>query len=236
MIRTMRSDSGKVSIIIPVVNEIDNVRQLIDGIASLPKTDSVNCIKEIVFVDDGSTDGTQQAIKSSDISAQGISIVLRERKEKHATVNAQLYGMSQAKHDVVIVMDGDLHHPVRYLPNLIEKYKEGFDLVIASRYIKGGSTERTLFHSMVSHGANFAAKIMLPPARKVRDSVSGFFIVNRKIVNSTIEPNGHNKLSLYILSGTRRLSVAEIPYSFVERNSGESKVAACGKGYIRNYL
>ena len=210
MITTSR-EFGSVSIVIPVVNEVDNVKRLVEEIGSLPKSDLTSSIKEIVFVDDGSTDGTQEAISDISNALEGISIILRQRNERHGTVNAQLFGMANASHNVVIVMDGDLQHPVRYLPELIRKYREGYDLVIASRYISGGSTERTIFHGVVSRSANAAAKIMLPSARRVKDPISGFFMIDKRIINQAIEPNGHNKLALYILAGTRRVTVADIP-------------------------
>ena len=225
-----------VSIVIPVINEAGNVPALIEQIALLPKDEITSKIDEVLFVDDGSTDGTRELIRRYSVELNDFHIVLKERLVKHGTVNAQLYGIANCKNNIVIVMDGDLQHPVRFLSGLISEYQNGYDLVVASRYVKGGSADRTPFHGLVSRGATLVAKVMLPQARALRDPISGFFIVDRRLINRAVEPNGHNKLSLYILVGTQPLSVSEIPYRFMERQKGKSKVASNGVSYLKKYV
>ena len=225
-----------ISVVIPVLNEAGNIGKLIDDFTSLPKDSLCSRIKEIVFVDDGSIDGTINIIKSYVANCKDIDIVVKERTNKKGTVDAQIFGISCCKYDSVIVMDGDLQHPVKYLPSLIEKYLEGHDIVLASRYVKGGSAERTVIHGMISRGANLAAKVMLPWVRNIKDPISGFFIMNRKLVSSSVHLNGYNKLALYILSAGRRPSTAEVPFTFIERSSGESKVSNGGISFILRYI
>ena len=233
---SVTKSSRNISVVIPVLNEVENISRLIDAFNSLPRDSLCLCIKEIVFVDDGSTDGTVNKIKSYATNCKDIDIVVKERTSKQGTVNAQIFGMSNCKYDSVIVMDGDLQHPVRYIPKLIEKYLEGYDIVLASRYVKGGNAKRKVIHGLISRGANMAAKAMLPWVRNIKDPISGFFIVNRRFVNTSTDLNGYNKLALYILSAGKRLSTAEVPFSFIERSYGKSKVSDGGINFIIKYI
>lgn len=225
-----------VSIVIPVLDEAGNIGNLIESIRSLPKDPFTRLIKEIVIIDDGSKDGTVDIVKALANTESDISLILKERKVKNGTVNAQLYGMSVASHDSIIIMDGDLQHPVMYIKDLIKKYMEGYELVIASRYLKGGVAYRTPYHGMVSRTANLVSKVLMPWIHGVKDQISGFFIVNRRIVPLSIDMHGFNKLLLYILSSSKRVSFAEVPYHFIERAEGSSKVASGGISYILKFI
>lgn len=181
-------------------------------------------------------DRTKEIIEGYAKNSSQINIILKERFVKRGTVNAQLYGISQASYDAILIMDGDLQHPVSVLPSMIRKYKEGYDMVLGSRYIKGGTAERTIKHGFISRGANLLAKVLLPWTYSIKDPISGFLIVNRRIVPYSIEMNNFNKLALYILTCRRNVTVAEVPFDFKERRSGNSKVANGGIGFIMKYL
>ncbi len=225
-----------VSLVIPILNERDNIDTLINGIMALTRNKHTERIKEIIFVDDGSNDGTRERIKQFSQIYADLPIMLIERDTKRGTVNAQLCGISAARFENVIVMDGDLQHPVKYLPSLIEKYSEGYDLVLASRYARGGTVERTPVHGAISRGATFLAKFMLPWTRELTDPISGFFIVSKQAVSPQADLTGYNKLSLYILSTKSKLSFAEIPFDFVDRTRGKSKVSDGSLDFIFKYV
>ena len=229
-------ERGKTTIIIPVLNESGNVKELLDELNSLRSEKYFSKISEIIFVDDGSTDGTQEIIKQYSKQTSIIPSKILERTVKYGTVNAQLFGITNAKSEAVIVMDGDLQHPVKYIPLLIEKYLEGYDLVLASRYVKNGVAERTAIHGIVSRGANMLAKFILPWVAYIRDPISGYFIVNKRIINSNDNTKGFSKLALSILSTGKKISVTEIPFHFKERRRGESKVATGGTSYLLKYF
>ena len=233
---TPRAERGKTTIVIPVLNESGNVRELLDGIMSLRNDKYFSKISEIIFVDDGSTDGTQEIISNCSKDQNYLPIRLLQRHAKQGTVNAQLYGISHAISEAALVMDGDLQHPVQYIPRLIEKYLEGYDLVLASRYAKDGVAERKALHGIISRGANMLAKFMLPWVRDIKDPISGYFIINKKSLNFDFDYNGFSKLALNVLSFGKKLTVAEVPFHFKERTNGESKVATGGTSYLIKYF
>lgn len=230
------SSKNGISIIIPVINEEANIQKLVDGLTELSAKNKFLNIREILFVDDGSTDRTREIVKSISAKVDFIDIVLKERNEKKGTVNAQLFGISQASFNNVIIMDGDLQHPVDVIPDLIGRYNDGYDMVIASRYVNGGKAERTVYHAIISRGANILAKALLPWVLPLRDPISGYFIVNKRIVPYSIEMVGFNKLALYILSCRKNISVAEVPFKFTERKNGYSKVANGGFSFMAKYV
>ena len=225
-----------VSIVIPVLNEAENIKTLISGIESIKKGTYGKYVNEVIFVDDGSSDGTVQLIKDISKEINSFSIRVIERDIKRGTVNAQLHGISVAENEAVIIMDGDLQHPVTYIEKLVEEYMHGYDLVVASRYVAGGKTKRTVMHGLISRGANILAKFMLPWVKKVKDPISGFFIVNRKIVPYNLIVNGFNKLALYILTCRSGVGVSEIPFAFEERSRGKSKVSTGGIYFMVKYV
>ncbi len=225
-----------VSLVIPVMNEEGNIDRLIQGILQTSIANPTMGIKEIIFVDDGSTDKTKEIIAGYAENSGQLNIILKERFVKRGTVNAQLYGISQASYNAILIMDGDLQHPVSVLPSMVKKYKEGYDMVLGSRYVKGGTAERTIKHGLISRGANLLAKSLLPWTYSIKDPISGFLIVNRRIVPYSIEMDGFNKLALYILTCKRTVTVAEVPFDFKERKNGNSKVANGGIDFMVKYL
>ena len=225
-----------ITIVIPVLNEKDNITQFLQRIFSLLNDPFSSKIREIIIVDDGSTDGTREEIKAVINSKNNISIKLVERDEKKGTVNAQLHGISLSKYNGILIMDADLQHPPEYIPELIKQYYIGYDMIIASRYVKGGRAERNVMNGIISRGANLMARIFLPPVRKVKDPISGYFLVDKRIINLHNEFNGFNKLALSILSYNQKISVKEIPFCFKERKFGVSKVSPGGVGFVFKYL
>jgi len=131
-------------------------------------------------------------------------------------------------------MDADLQHPPELIPELIRN-SEGYDIVIASRYIKGGGIEGwSISRKLVSKSANLLARIMLPKVRGIRDLGSGFFLVKRSkilAISDKINPTGFKFLLEVLCVGN--FKVLEIPYTFRPRRYGKSKF---GLKEIINYI
>jgi len=186
---------------------------------------------EIIIVDDDSPDGTW--MKAKELSKTYPVKVIRRVNER-GLASAVLRGFREASGDIIVVMDADLQHPPEVIPNLVRKAYEGYDLVVASRYVRGGGIEGwSMYRRLVSKGAIFLARFILPEARRVRDCVSGFFLVKRSIVEGVkLNPMGF-KLLLEILVKCRPKLICEVPFTFRSRSRGESKL-----GYMEyiNYL
>jgi cellulose synthase/poly-beta-1,6-N-acetylglucosamine synthase-like glycosyltransferase/putative flippase GtrA len=132
--------------------------------------------------------------------------------------------MKHAQSDQIIVMDGDLQHPPETIPTMIQT-AEHYDMVMASRYRKGGSAiglDGSIRH-LVSRGSTMLAKAFFPVRlRQVTDPMTGFFLFNRRKVDAAkLRPKGF-KILLEILATHPKMTVAEVPLQFAERVNGES--------------
>lgn len=125
-------------------------------------------------------------------------------------------------------MDGDLQHPPEAVAHLLAAAGRGADLVVASRYCAGGSARglSSRFRGMASTGAAGVARLLFPRILAgVSDPMSGFFAVRTAAVDPTVlRPRGF-KILLELLVRTPRLQVAEVPFTFAERSTGDSKAS-----------
>ncbi|HDD64048.1 MAG TPA: polyprenol monophosphomannose synthase [Thermoprotei archaeon] len=207
-----------ISIVIPTYNERENLEELFKRVDHAMR----GLDYEIIIVDDDSPDGTW--MKAKELSRMYPVKVIRRVNER-GLASAVLRGFREASGDIIVVMDADLQHPPEVIPNLVRKAYEGYDLVVASRYIKGGGMEDwPIYRRLVSKGAIFLARVILPEARRVRDCVSGFFLVKRSIVEGVkLSPTGF-KLLLEILVKCKPKLICEVPYTFRSRSRGKSKL------------
>lgn len=211
------------SIIVPTCNEEQNVRVLVKEITE--NMDGINY--EVVFVDD-STDRTTNIIEELMLVHKNIRLIHRRGEEqKGGLATAVVRGFSEAWGAYVCVMDGDLQHPPQMVPELIKEVKaSGVDIVIASRYRKGGGYEGLSgpFRKFLSVALKeFTRIVFFPRLNKVTDPLSGFFLVRRDILQDvTFAPTGF-KILLEILVRYRWKTVHEVPYKFAARLDGKSK-------------
>jgi len=219
----MGSDGGTqysgLSIIVPTYNEAENIGELIERIeTSLKGLDF-----EVIVVDDSSPDGTAEIAEELGRAYRNVKVIKRPRKMGLAS--AALEGMREAKYRLIAVMDADLQHPPELLPKLLERAKEGYDIVIASRYVKGGGVEGwSLWRRLISRGATLLAHALFLETRKVKDPLSGFFLFRREVVEGIrLNPIGY-KLLLEVLMKGEYDKVAEVPYVFKMRRRGKSKL------------
>lgn len=228
-------ENRTVSIIIPTINEVDNIPKIVENLVNIARGNPTLGITEIVIVDDKSTDGTQQIVEKLANEILDLSIILLERNRKMGLLSAQIDGASVAKGEKVIMMDGDLQHPVDIIPNLIINSR-GRDLAIASRY-NGGKSVRLPLRGLISRTATFICHVALPTTIKVKDPLSGFFIVRRKYV-SDLRGKSLVKIKLlpYLIARYRELVISEVPYCFVERENGHSKIVDKRFKFVFQYL
>ncbi len=117
-----------ISIVIPILNEEGNIPVLVEKLQDVLKQYSRY---EIIFVDDGSSDATLTVVKGFNENDKRIKYISFSRNFGHQ--NALKAGLDYAKGDGVITMDGDLQHPPELIPQLIEKWQEGYDVITTIR-------------------------------------------------------------------------------------------------------
>ena len=214
---------SELCVVLPTYNERENLPELVNLVFSMGFS--------VIVVDDSSTDGTFEVAK--DLAEKGM-VFLIERRGERGLATAIRVGIEHAKCPFVAVMDADFQHPPEVLPKMLEKLKSGCDMVIASRYTEGGGIRGwPLYRRIISRGAIFLAHLLLPETRVSTDPVSGFFAVRRdKIDPATITTNGYKAL-VDILVRNKFDRVCEVPYVFVQRKKGKSKL---GSGEIIEFV
>ncbi|NUK03666.1 glycosyltransferase family 2 protein [Streptomyces lunaelactis] len=220
------AEPGAVTVIIPTFNESGNVRELLHRLTeSVPSR--LPC--EVVFVDD-STDDTPEVIRSAAQDCPFPVTVLHRETPTGGLGGAVVEGIKSAGSDWIVVMDADLQHPPALVPELVASGERlGADLVVASRYIRGGSREGLAggYRIAVSRGATWLTKALFPRRlRGISDPMSGFFAIRRSVVTADVlKPLGY-KILLELAVRCRPERVAEVPFVFQERFAGESKSTA----------
>ena len=222
------TDRGKtqVSILIPTYNESQNIIGFLKSISkNLPK----NLTTEAIVIDDNSPDGTGTMVDDYIKNVKkiaGYTVDIIHRKAKFGLSSAILNGIQHANGDTIIVMDGDFSHPPNVIPKMIDSLKKShYDIVVASRYIKGGAIQGwSLKRKIISKIATKIAKKGLGVEQN--DPMSGFFAFKKNLVDGLKFDGIGYKMLLELLVKTKGVNVTEIPYTFTDRQFGSSKLGA----------
>ena len=211
------------TIVIPTLNEVDNVGPLITKLEQVLQPISWSAL----FVDDSSTDGTYDLLRTLAFDRPHIQAICRIGRR--GLSSACIEGMGTANSAYIAVMDADLQHDEHLLqPMLAKMENDRLDLVAASRFLRGGSVgPLSARRALMSRTAN-ALSARLCGVR-MSDPMSGFFMIRRSLFHE-VYPGllGHGtKILLDIITAARRpMRCAELPLRFRERFSGESKLDA----------
>ena len=145
---------------------------------------------------------------------------------------AVIEGFAHASSQVVGVMDADLSHPPALLPAMLDAIRNGgADFVIGSRYVPGGGTMNWEFSRRLM---SRVACVMARPVTRVRDATSGLFLIRREVARDIRISAGGFKICLELLVRGRATTIVEVPYVFVGRTVGESKMNLReATGYLR---
>lgn len=216
--------TAQVSIIIPTYNESQNILEVLKSIEEhLP----ANTTAQTIVVDDNSPDGTGKLVEDylqnvKKIANHTIDVI--HRKTKEGLSSAILKGIQYATGNTIVVMDSDLSHPPSLLPKMLDALKHPkCDIVIASRYVRGGSIDGwTLRRKLISKTATLIAKRGL--GINAKDPMSGFFAFKKQIIEGLKFDAIGYKMLLEILVKAKNISVLEIPYTFTNRKFGSSKL------------
>jgi dolichol-phosphate mannosyltransferase len=216
-------NSNVLTIIIPTLNEVDNVAPLIENLERVLRAVAWSAL----FVDDGSADGTYELLRTLAHDRPHVDAVCRIGRR--GLSSACIDGMAMATSRYVAVMDADLQHDEHLLPPMLERMQaRDLDLIVASRFVRGGSVgPLSARRALMSRTANLlSAKLC---GVRLSDPMSGFFMIRRSLFHEVyggLAGNG-SKILLDIITAARRpLRCAELPLRFRERFSGESKLDA----------
>ncbi len=215
------SETPDVSLVIPTLNEADNLPTLMQRIdAAL-----AGRRYEALIVDDNSKDATPQVCAA--LAEKYPLRLLVRTVPKNGLGGAVLHGIAEARGRTLVVMDADLQHPPEQLPALIAPLEanNGVDFTLGSRHVEGASTGETwgMFRKLNSDVATLLAR---PFAGRTKDPMSGFFALRRETFDRAqrLTPLGY-KIGLELMCKCRVKQVKEVPIHFAERTRGESKLS-----------
>lgn len=213
----------KTLIIIPTYNEKDNIDKIVNDIF-------LQCVEkpEILVVDDNSIDGTKEILNK--LKSQN-KINLIERSSKQGLASAYIEGFKYAiehNFDFIIQMDADFSHNPKYLNEIISNLKT-YDVVIASRNIKGGNTKGwSLFRNLISKwGSNYARLILNCPIKDLTGGFNGWKRETLKKINlDKIISKGYLfQVEMKYKAYKSKAKIIEIPIIFEQRKHGKSKMS-----------
>jgi len=214
------------SILLPTYNERDNIAIVIWLIIKHLKPS--NIAYEIIVIDDNSPDGTQDIVKRLQKAYGADKILLKPRAGKLGLGSAYVHGLKYASGDFIILMDADLSHHPKYIPEFIAKQRQtGAAIVTGTRYAsKGGVYGWDFKRKLTSRGANILASVMLQPG--VSDLTGAFRMYRKDVFDSLIhqcKAKGYAfQMEIIVRARQAGHAVGEVPIVFVDRLYGLSKL------------
>jgi dolichol-phosphate mannosyltransferase len=211
-------------VIIPTYNEKENIRKITEAVRSLPEG------FDILFVDDGSPDGTGDIIKEMQKNDPDIHLI--ERSGKLGLGTAYIAGFRycvEKKYDFICEMDADFSHNPKDLPRLVKACENDiYDLSIGSRYVRGGGVRNWGFErKFLSYGASLYVRFLT--FMNIKDPTAGFVCYKREVLE-TIDLNkikfiGYAfQIEMKFAAWTCGFRLKEVPIVFIDRVEGISKM------------
>ena len=216
--------AGKVLIVMPTYNEIDNLPRM------LPALEALNLGLEILIIDDGSPDGTGNWVKGQQTTRPHLHLI--ERSGKLGLGSAYVRGFRFALekgYDFVFEMDADFSHDPSYIPEFLETIKE-CDLVLGSRYINGVTVVNwPMSRVLMSYYAS--AYVRWVTGLPVRDTTAGFVCYTAKVLKAIeldkIKFKGYAfQIEMKFTAWKIGFSIEEVSIIFYDRTMGQSKMTS----------
>jgi dolichol-phosphate mannosyltransferase len=211
----------ELSVVVPTFNERENIAELLGRL--------VTCLGnrswEVVFVDDDSPDGTADLVREH--AAADSRVRCLQRIGRRGLSSACVEGMLATTAPYLAVIDADMQHDERLLPQMLDILKQGdIDIVVGSRYAPGGDigdwNER---RARMSRLAVRLSRVLVPA--ELTDPMSGFFMMRRSVLDGSVRQLsaiGFKILTDIFASFPQSLRFKELPYRFRVRRAGESKL------------
>ncbi|HWZ20938.1 MAG TPA: glycosyltransferase family 2 protein [Ktedonobacteraceae bacterium] len=212
------SQTVALSIVVPVMNEEQNVRPLFQKLSD--QLNSLGQIYEIIFVDDGSTDNTFKELKKLHDEHPGTIQVIRFRRNFGKTP-ALVAGFSRCQGEIIFTMDGDLQDDPEEIPHFLEKINEGYDLVSGWKFPRLDPISKT-FPSRVFNGL-----VSKMTGVHLHDINNGFKAYRREVIeDSHLKLYGEFHRFIPVMAHWRGFSITEIKVHHYPRIHGVSKFGA----------
>ncbi|OVA08882.1 Glycosyl transferase [Macleaya cordata] len=229
-----REARSKYSIIVPTYNERLNIALIVYLVFKHLKDIDF----EIIVVDDGSPDGTQEIVKQLQNVYGEDRILLGARPRKLGLGTAYIHGLKHASGDFVVIMDADLSHHVSAHCDFdsLKQVETDASIVTGTRYVKGGGVHGwNLMRKLTSRGANVLAQTLLWPG--VSDLTGSFRLYKRSVledvINSCVSKGYVFQMEMIVRASRKGYHIEEVPITFVDRVYGSSKL---GGSEIVEYL
>lgn len=205
----------KLSVIIPIYNEVNNIRK------TLRRVQATKLAKEIVIVDDASTDGTRELLNKLD-GKEKVRVIFHEKNQGKGA--AVVTGMTAAKGDVILIQDADLEYDPRDYPALLLPIQEGrADVVYGSRFLGAPRRVAMFWHQVANQLLTLMTNILYDSI--LTDMETGYKVFRREVVeNMKIRSKRFNfepEFTAKILK--RKFRIYEVPISFNPRDYDEGK-------------
>lgn len=202
----------KVSVIIPIYNEEENIPGLCERLCNVFNNENINA--EIIFIDDGSVDHSLEILKEIHEKDRRFKILSFSRNFGHQI--AVTAGLERASGDAIIVMDGDLQDPPEVLPQLIAKWQEGYDVVYAVRRKRKEGALQRFFYRAFYRALQKMSSIRIPL------DAGDFCIMSRRVVDVINALPEHNRFvrGLRSWAGFQQIG---LEYERNKRDGGETK-------------
>lgn len=227
--------TAKYSVIMPTYNEVDNLPLMI-SMLNKAFTDG-GYDYEVIVVEDNSPDGTAEVAKRLQQVYGEEHVIIHQRPGKMGLGSAYMDGLRFCTGDYVFIMDADMSHHPRQIPDFIAKQAEhDYDIVTGTRYDqRGGIAGWDLRRIITSRGANILATLLLFPG--ISDLTGSFRLYKKSVLEELMaEVKGKTyvfQMEIIVRAKQMRYSIAEVPIVFVDRLYGESKL---GVGEMVSYL
>ncbi len=226
----------KTIIIIPTYNERENIGPLIEALGC-----AMNCASTILVVDDNSPDGTADVVKRTKEQENNIAVIEGERAGIGNALQRGIdYAIGNLGAEVIVQMDADFSHDPADVPRLLDEIENGCDLVIGSRYIKGGAipADWGLHRKILSWGGNLLVRLLMG-IWEVHEFTTNFRAFTSELYQKMNPENfdfaDNTFLPAFIVEARRvGAKIKEVPIVFTNRKRGRSKIEVAR--YVPNLL
>ena len=216
----------EISIVIPILNESENIKLLIPEILKNIKILKIRKY-EIILVDDDSTDQIKFVVKKLRKKFKLLKLFIRKEKDKDLSRSCIL-GFKKSKYKNILVMDGDFQHHPKYIVNLVKKFNTfSCDVVVGTRDLT--STKKTKLSIFRLGSSIIVTKFLnMVLGKKTSDPLSGFFLFKKEIYEKNkkqLFSKGYKILYDLIYSSKMKLNIIDVSINFDNRAKGKSKMS-----------